>query len=304
MEEFLILAFLVSGVVTLWSLMNETRQAFSITLGGKGITYSESVGQLLFISVLYVVGYSCFFVAISNLFFLRFLPLGGILASLAWIVIFGGSVVSGCRAVGVRQHLVNTLGHFVRNRFAEFNVDSSGVSIISFGYRLGARRFYFLKLRANGIKAVDWGPGQGNVPEKDNNWNVALWFDPHSVVFDGCPDAHGIYIVGPSGNRSSRELFGKGFINFLMSNQVHLELPAQDLLGKEGEVTHSLLGSSGKIRIGAIEYSARATEWRSGLSGNRASLRSSGTRVLIKAIRGTSIYVEELPEEVSHRQSG
>lgn len=262
----------------------------------KEMIYRESLSQLLWMNFLYVIGYSCFFVAIHNLFILRPLPLAGLLCSLAWIAIFGGSVIAGCRNVGFRQHLVNTLGHFIRNRFAGFIEDDSGDSVLCFGYKLGNQRFYFLKLKSRGINGVDWGPGQGNIPERDNDWHVALWFDATSVLFDGCHDACGIHIVGPSVKRSSCELFGKDFIDFLISNQVHLNLPSQELLGKEGEVIQSLIGRAGKIRIGADEYSARATEWRSGL-GNRASLRKHGTRVVVKRLSGTSIYVEEMATE-------
>ncbi|MFA4945470.1 MAG: NfeD family protein [Lentisphaeria bacterium] len=250
--------------------------------GGKEITFKESVGQLVFVGILYAIGYTCFFVALLNLFVLRPLPLSGLLSSVAWIAIFLSAVVSGCRKNGTRQHFVNVLGHFIRNRFAQFMSDDAGGSILCFGYRCGTRRYYFLKLRPNGINSVDWGPGQGNNPVKDNDWNVAMWFETASIVFDGTHDGLGIFIVGPSGHKAGREAFGNGFIDFLKANQVQLTLPPKVLLGQSGDVVEPL-HPMGRIRVGTDEYAARPLE----------RMIKKGSKVVIEEIRGTSIYVRQ-----------
>jgi hypothetical protein len=256
---------------------------FETREGGTEITYREPLGQTLFAATLYTIGYSCLIVAFLNLLFLRPLPLSCLLASLAWIAIMLFAVGSGCRRNGVRQHFGNVLGNFIRNRFAQFVADASVGSILSFGYRCGNKRHYFLKVRSKGITLVDWGPGQGNIPGKDNDWNVAMWFDPGAVIFDGIHDGVSLYIVGPSGPKAGREIFGTGFIDFLKANQVSLALPLHDLLGQEAEVVVALR-PFGRIKIGQTEYPSRPLE----------RMIDKGSRVVVEEIRGTSIYARQI----------
>ncbi len=268
---------------------------FQTVAGGREITFKEPFGPVVFVAILYAIGYSFFFVAILNLLFVRPLPLIGLLASLAWIAFIVAIVVSGCRRTGIRQHVVNVLGKFIRNRFAEFASDDSGESILCFGYRIRATRRYFLKVRPKGITSVDWAPGQGNIPSKDNDWNVAMWFDVGSIVFDGIHDGLGIYIVGPSGRKSSRESFGNGFIQFLKANQVPLTMPPRDLLGKVADVVESL-HPLGRITIGTDEYPARPLE----------RMIEKGSQVVIEDIRGTSVCVRQrnAPSKITPGDAG
>jgi hypothetical protein len=255
---------------------------FQTVAGGREITFRESLRQVVFNGILYGIGYSFFFLAIVNLLFVRPLPLIAILASLAWIAIIVATLVLGCRRTGIRQHLGNVLGNVIRNRFAEFTSSDSGESILCFGYKCGSTRHYFLKLRSKGINSVDWGPGQGNIPGKDNDWNVALWFDVGCIVFDGNQNGLGIFIVGPSGHKAGREAFGSGFIEFLKANQVDLTLPPAGLLGQVAEVVEPL-HPLGRIRVGTDEHVARAIE----------RMIEKGSKVVIEEIRGTSIYVRQ-----------
>jgi hypothetical protein len=255
-----------------------------MVLPGKEMTFEGSLGQCLLIGVARAVGYSCFVVAVLNVLyalFLQPLPLRSLLASLAWIAIISALHISGCRKNGIRQHLVNFFGSCVRNRFAVFASDGSGESILCFGYVFASERYYLLKLRSKGIRTVDWGPGQGTRPGRDNDWHVAMWYDVDSVVFDGDGSfcEFGIYIVGPSGHKASRVEFGGEFIEFLRANQVPLKLPPRDLLGQVAQVVepfHPL----GKIRVGTEEYTAVLRPWK-----------GEGRVVVIEEIRGTSVYV-------------
>jgi len=259
------------------------QKAYFETLeGGTEITYREPFGQMLFGATLYTIGYSCLIVAFLNLLFLRPLLLSCLLASLAWIAIMLSAVGAGCRRNGFRQHFGNVLGNFIRNRFAQFVADASVGSALCFGYRYGNKRHYFLKVNSKGITSVDWGPGQGNIPGKDNDWNVAMWFDPGAVIFDGIHDGVSLHIVGPSGHKAGRESFGKGFIAFLQANEVHLTLPPCELLGQEAEVIEAL-HPLGRIRAERDEYPARPIE----------RMIDKGSIVLIEEIRGTSIYVRQ-----------
>jgi hypothetical protein len=258
------------------------KEYFKTSDGGREITFKEPMGQVLFGAILYLIGYSCIVVAFLNLLFLRPLPLICLLASLAWISIMLTVVGSGCHKNGTRQHLGNVFGNFVRNRFARFAVDASGNSVLCFGYRCGPKRHYFLKVKPRGITSVDWGPGQGNIPGKDNDWNVAMWFDPGSVVFDGIHNGVSLHIVGPSGHKSTREILGKEFIEFLKANEVHLTLPPCDLLGQEAEVIAEL-HPLGRIRLGKEEYAARPIE----------GMIEKGSIVVVEDIRGTSLYVRQ-----------
>jgi hypothetical protein len=257
---------------------------FQTVANGREIVFRESLVNVVFSGVLYGIGYYFFFLAIANLLFVRPLPLIAFLASLAWIAIIVGPMVSGCRRIGARQHLGNVLGNFIRNRFAEFTSADFGESTLCFGYKYGSNRHYFLKLRAKGIKSVDWGPGQCNIPGKDNDWHVALRFDVASVLFDGGRRIWGIFIVGPSGPKAGQEAVGSSFIEFLKANHVPLNLPPSGLLGLVAEVVEPLHPPLWRIRIGTDEHVARPI-------GRRIE---KGSKVVIEEIRGTSIYVRQI----------
>src|SRR5687767_10313502 len=123
---------------------------FQTVAGGREITFKESLGNVVFCAMLYGIGYSFLFLAIANLLFVRPLPLIALIASLVWIMIIVGPLVSGCRRIGAAQHLGNVVGNFLRNRFAEVTSADSGEPIVCFGYRCGSRRHYFLKVRSKG----------------------------------------------------------------------------------------------------------------------------------------------------------
>ncbi len=257
----------------------QNRVYFQTIAGGREIRFEESVAEVVFSVVVYGIGYSFFFLAIANLLFVRPLPLIATLASLAWIAVIVGPLVSGCRRVGTTQHLGNVAAHFLRNRFVAATSVDSGEPILCFGYRCGSIRHYFLKVRSKGVKSVDWAPGQGNIPGKDNCWNVVLWFDVASIEFNGEGRSLGIYIVGPSGRKSTREAFGSGFIEFLKTNGVRITVPPAELLGQAAEVVEPL-NPRGKIRVGGDEYVAHTIQ----------GIIETGSKVVIEEVRGTLAY--------------
>ena len=267
---------------------------FQISADGKEITFNERLGQVLFVWAAYLIGSAFFLLAIYNLLFARPFPLVSLLASVAWIAIMLAFIVPGCRRNGIRQQFINVVGSCVRNRFAEFTSDDSGTPILGFGYKLGSTRHYTLKLRPEGIASVDWGPGQGNIPGRENDWHVAMWFDVGSVVFERDQSGLGIYVVGPSGPKATRETFGAGLIEFLRTNGVQLALPPRELVGQEAEVTKSV-SPFGKVKIGGDEYAAFPSE----------GVVEEGARVTVDEIRGTTVYVsEEVRSEPQEMESG
>ncbi|MCP4258983.1 MAG: hypothetical protein GY774_15980 [Planctomycetes bacterium] len=143
-----------------------------------------------------------------------------------------------------------------------------------------------MKLRSEGIKSVDWGPGQGNIAGKDNDWKVALWFDVDSIVFDGERSSRWIYIVGPSGDKAGREEFGSRFIEFLQANRVNLTLPSAKLLGEPADVVQDL-NPLGKVRVGTDEYVAHY------VAGTARGIIKKGSSIVIEEIRGTSVYARK-----------
>jgi hypothetical protein len=255
---------------------------FQTVSGGREIVFKEALGEAVFVGILYAIAYGCFLICIVNLLFVRPLAPMSLLASLVWIALVVAVTLSGCRKTGRRQYFVNTLAGIVRNRFAEFASDDCDKPVLSFGYKFGATRHYFLKLRPEGIVSVDWGPGQGNTPGWENQWNVAMWFDTGSVVFDGSDLHLGIFIVGPTGRKAGREAFGAAFIEFLKANDVQIVLPSRELLGQVGEVIGPFR-PLGRIRIGHDEYVAHALKWPIEI----------GSLVTVEEIRGTVVYVRE-----------
>jgi hypothetical protein len=126
------------------------------------------------------------------------------------------------------------------------------------------------------------GRGRETFPGRTNDWNVALWFDVGSILFDGEGSSFGIFIVGPSGHKAGVAAFGSRFIEFLKANQVPLNLPPSGLLGQFAEVV-APLHLMGRIRVGTVDHVARAIERRI----------EKGSKVVIEEIRGTSIYVRQ-----------
>jgi hypothetical protein len=259
---------------------------FRTVADGKEIAFKETLGHVLFLGLGYAIGYGCFLIAILNLLFARPLEIVSLLASLAWIAIIATLTISECRKSGVRQHLVEVLGSLVRNRFAEFASGNSGEPILGFGHKLGSTRHYSLKLRPGGITAVDWGPGQGNIAGRENDWHVAMWFDVGSIVFDRSHASFGITIVGPSGRKATQEAFGAAFIEFLKANGVQLVLPPRELLGQVAEVVESFYPCGVRVGIGHEEYDARLLKWR---------MNEKVSRVTVVEIRGTTLYVRAYP---------
>jgi hypothetical protein len=256
--------------------------SFQTIPGGREFVFKEALGEVISVGILYAISYGCFLIGILNLLFVRPLPPMSLVASLVWIALVVAITVSGCRRTGRRQYFVNALGSIVRNRFFEFTSDDCGKPVLGFGYKFRAQRHYFLKLRPEGIVSVDWGPGQGNIDRWENQWNVAMWFDTASVVFDGRDLSLGIFIVGATGRKAGRETFGAAFIGFLKANNVQIALPPRELLDKVGEVIEPFR-PLGRIRIGHDEYVAHALKWPI----------ETGTLVTVEEIRGTAVYVRQ-----------
>ena len=265
---------------------------FNLSADGKEFTFEESLGGVIFISIISVIGGFGFIASIFNLLIVRPLPLGGLIASLAWIALMSSIVVSGCRKMGIRQYLVQWLGEFVRNRFAIFNTDETGTVTISFGYKVNTSRHYLLKVIANGITRVDWGPGQGNDPTRDNSWIVFMHFEREAVVFDGGQSKWSLCSVGPSSPKAGRELCGEGFMRFLAANGVRLQVPPKELLGQTADVAETRpIGKSrcllNRIKIGGQVYFARAGKL----------LTNDANKFMIEEIRGTTVYVRQVSPE-------
>lgn len=261
--------------------MGKKKTKFYQVVKDSEIAFSNPIGDQIAHIILYGIGYSFFLLALFNLFLIRRLPAISIIASLTWIAIIVVLIVASCRRIGIRQHLIDFLGSFIRNRFIEIIKKDSNTLLLCFGYVFASKRFYFLKIRADGIKAIDWNLGQAsNMTGKDmNDWSVALWFNVSAVEYNEKDSQLGIYIVGPSGSRDKIETFGNELIDFLCRNQIDIILPPQDLLNKEGVVSEAL-SPVGKITIENKEYSAHTVK----------GAVKTGSRIIVKELRGTSIY--------------
>lgn len=259
------------------------KNSFNVINGGNGIMFQRPLADVVYFYALYSIGCSFLIAAFMNLLFFRPLPLSAIFASLAWIVIMLIPFVRGCGRFGVRQHFGNVLGHLIRNRFCQHVIDESGSHILCFGYKFLNYLHYFMKVKASGVKSVNWEAGQGNIPENENCWNIIMNFDPSAIVLNGVHDLGRCWHFGPSGqSKSHQESHGKQFIDFLRSNGVHLALPPFELIGQEATVVaESPYSCVERVRVGENEYSA---------CGRRID---KGCTVVIEEIRGTSVYVRE-----------
>ncbi|MHC4740988.1 MAG: hypothetical protein ACYS8Z_03700, partial [Planctomycetota bacterium] len=68
--------------------------------------------------------------------------------------------------------MINRVGVFAHRQFAEIARLEDGSQVLGFGYRLLGRRFYYFKVKCDGIRSVDWGMGQasGMTGRDMNDW--------------------------------------------------------------------------------------------------------------------------------------
>jgi len=261
----------------------EARKFYTLSADNE-ITYLNPIGEVIWMAFLWITGYSFLALGILNVFFIRPMPVAGIIASLIWIGAMSIGLLYDCRRIGVRQHLISLLGCFIRNRFVQFVRDDSGVALLCIGYKFRSKRMFFLKVQATGINKVDWGMGQASgIAGKDmNDWSVAMWFKGDAIVYNRKGNDLRLYIVGPPGRRDRIEEFGNTFIDFLKSNGVEIDLPPQDLIGRHGEVSMTL-GFSAKIIVDGNEYHAQPV-------GRKLK---EGTPIIVSEVRGTSVHIKE-----------
>lgn len=232
-----------------------------------------------------------FFVAVAvfNVIF-SYESLGTLILSVIWIaIVIMVHLNSYIEEGGIRYYVLNRGGQFARRQFAEVAKDNSGRMIVCFGYVLFSRHFYLLKVRGDGIKTIDWGPGQAaSMTGKDmNDWHVALWFNPDCAIWNRKTHKLGIYIIGLHGPKDQTETFGNAFIDFLRNAGMSFgpidRVNTDDIIGKTG-ITSSPLEPIGKIIVEADEYPAHS----------RRGYVYKGEKAKIIEKRGLSLHVEQV----------
>ena len=225
----------------------------------------KPLGETIFIVAIFVIVVFFVLLAILNILFLHYIPKGPLIASIIWLVFIFFSIRSSCREDGgVRQFMIKLVGVFAPHQFAQIVRQNTGRKVLCFGYQLFRNRFCYIKIQCDGIKTIDWSPGQGS--RGTNDWHISVWFDKDSATTLNWASSHkprfGIY-VGPSLNKQKTEELGNRFIEFLRNDDVNAakcdENILQGLIGASGISTCGLL-PVGKVRLGEYEYYAHSAK--------------------------------------------
>jgi hypothetical protein len=154
----------------------------------------------------------------------------GLVASGLWLALVAFCLTLAVWQAGVRGAAVACLGPFSRRQFMDARPDGDG-GVIGFGYQLFGRRFYYLRLAADDIRAVNMSTGQGTaLAGRDmNDWSVAVWYRnpaPSRFVYPGSRDDL-VYIVGPPAARAQTAELLAAVVAFLRAAGLDFE-PGED----------------------------------------------------------------------------
>jgi uncharacterized membrane protein YhaH (DUF805 family) len=260
----------------------------------------KSWSEALFLAAIHVIVVISSLAAVFNLLSLRAMPLSDLAPSIIWLLLVFLLVGNACRKHGgVRRFTINWIGQFALQHMAEITWPDQGPAVLCCGYDLFQRRFYYFRVRCDGIRSVDWSTGQAtSLAGRDmNDWQVALWFDREFVILHLDHYDCNVFIVGLARRRQETETFGHLFIDFLRKAAIPVaQLDAamlQSLLGKCGLVS-SPLRPVGTVKLDAGEYPAHACK----------GYIESGVSVEILEVRGLSLLVQTLGTESNVRESG
>jgi len=253
-------------------------------------------GETVFVAVIFIIFLFFVLLAILEIFLFKYMPALAVFLSAIWLIIIFLLVLSACRRDGgVRQFLIKLAGILSFHQFAQIVQKDTSRKVLCFGYKLFGKNFYYLKIQCDGIKTVDWSPGQGS--RGLNDWHLCVWFDKDmATTLNWTPSDKprtGIY-VGPSLNKYRTEKLGDLFIEFLHKADVPAAQCDQKtlnrLLGKCC-ITSSGLSPSGKVTSGESEYYAHSIKgWI-----------EQGAKVRVLETRGLSLYVEPAVTESVHQ---
>ena len=192
--------------------MIESMQIAELRVPYRSSAIAASIGYLFVLTLVSV--------AVSNLAFIRHIPVLTTLASIVWLLLVSWFVLNRVRDEGgVRQFVINRMGLYSRNQFVRAQTTDNGVSI-SIGYVLLARSLNYLTIDATSISSVDWNGGQAtSMAGRDmKDWQVALWYyhpqGKKRQLFPGEREEE-ICLIGQSGPREQVAVFGKQLVEFL-----------------------------------------------------------------------------------------
>lgn len=192
-------------------------------------------GSAIVVTIVVTIWYSFVFIfawaAAYNLVFIQYIPVGGAIASILWLLLVSSVVVRSIRDEGgIRQYIIKRLGTFSRQQFVRATPEHDAETI-SFGYLMFGRFLSYRIVHVNAIRSIDWRSGQASAMAGSdmNDWHVRLWYrhpeGPPRIPIPGVRKEE-IYIIGDSGPRAIVEAFGRQFIEFL--NGVGVELTPGD----------------------------------------------------------------------------
>ena len=117
---------------------------------------------------------------------------------------------------------IGILSVFSRRHFTERVIDTTGTSIIQFGFQQFGRRLIYFRVPINKIEKVYWRPGQN--PEY---WVILIQYlyddlETNLVKYEHPESKHNLFRVGPAEFKEKTEALGLVFVDFLRRAGVSL----------------------------------------------------------------------------------
>ena len=190
---------------------------------------------LLYILLFLFIGFFCK-VAVENFIDYRHSSKVILACSAFWLLLVGFVIIEPIREIGLRQLFMSFLGSLSQDHFTQLVEPNEGKKQIVFGFRLLGQAFHFLAIETDGINEITWWTGQATaLAGKDmNDWHVTVWFRKDSIckgrMWDissiSSRENNSLYIIGPSGPRSTIEIFGNQILD--LCRRAGLEFEAND----------------------------------------------------------------------------
>src|SRR5262245_18804701 len=132
------------------------RLALAPTYGGGccAIGLIAFVGGFVWLAVSNIIAY-------WNAPSFRPFALVGLVASVLWLLIVAFTLYAVLHEIGLRPFAIEFLGMFSYRHFAEVRRDADRI-VLSFGYELFRRRFYYLRLDSDWLVSIDMSTGQAS----------------------------------------------------------------------------------------------------------------------------------------------
>jgi hypothetical protein len=173
---------------------------------------------LFWIIISYTIVITATSVAILNLMQVNSMPAITLVCSVIWLILVALIMRSEIAASGGwHQYVINRRGDFSLQRFMWIQMGEDGQSIVSLGYRIRGKSYYFMKIPLQDLISIGWSMGQasGMTGRDQNDWSVYIQYLPNRLVPPNATQWSTGCVIGPHRSKNRTEVFGRELVQFL-----------------------------------------------------------------------------------------